>query len=135
MNATRSTLFSTVPSHDYMQFWQAGRFQPQRVVRFLSLTKEEVSRLAGIATSSVRFDRKAPRDLIERLTEVAATCTLVAEFFAGNTVKTTLWFKTPNPLLGDASPGDMIRLGQHDKLRRFVLDALAKEPSASAMTR
>jgi uncharacterized protein (DUF2384 family) len=134
MNASRSGLFSTVPSHDYLQFWQAGRFQPQRVARFLNLSKEEVSRLAGIATSSVRFDRKAPRDLVERLMEVAATCTLVAGFFAGNTVKTTLWFKTPNPLLGDVSPGDMIRLGRHDRLRRLVLDALAEEP-ASATTR
>ncbi|MGB6452402.1 MAG: nucleotidyltransferase domain-containing protein [Steroidobacteraceae bacterium] len=126
MNASRSALFSTVPSHDYLQFWQAGRFQPQRVARFLNLSKEEVSRLSGIAMSSVRFDRKAPRDLIERLVEVAATCTLVAQFFEGNTVKAALWFKATNPLLGDISPRDMIRSGRHDKLRHFVVNAVTE---------
>lgn len=117
-------LFCTVPTHDYLQLWQAGRFQPQRVARFLGFGKEDVAQLAGIAVSSVRYDRKAPRDLIERLTDVAATCTLVAQFFVGNTTKTVLWFKARNPLLGDVSPRDMIRSGRHDELRRHVLEAL-----------
>lgn len=124
-------LFSTVPAHDYLQFWQSGRFQPQRVVRFLALSKEDVAQLAGVAASSVRFDRKAPRDLTERLSEIAATCTLVAQFFEGNAIKTELWFRTGNPLMGDVSPRDMIRSGAHQRLRRFVLNALNEARDAA----
>lgn len=131
MGTSRAALFNTVPSHDYLQFWQSGRFQPQRVVRFLDLSKEDVARLVGVAVSSVRFDRKAPRDLTERLTEVASTCTLVAQFFVGNATKTALWFKAANPMLGDLSPREMIHHGRHDELRRFVLDALAESPIGS----
>jgi hypothetical protein len=133
MVSTAAALFSTVPEHDYLQFWQAGRFQPQRVVRFLALSKEDVAQLAGVAVSSVRFDGKAPRDLTDRMSEIAATCTLVAQFFEGNAIKTGLWFKTANPVMGDVSPRDMIRQGRHEKLRRFVMDALreARGPAST----
>src|SRR5215469_9966745 len=99
MGTPSPALFSTVPTHDYLQFWQAGRFHPQRVVKFLKLSKEEIAHLAGISVTSVRFDRKAPRDLIERLTDVAAICSLVAQFFDGNTIKTALWFQAANPTM------------------------------------
>jgi hypothetical protein len=129
MGTSPVRLFSTVPAHDYLQFWQAGRFQPQRVARFLNLSKEDIAHLAGIAMSSVRFDRKAPRQLIDRLLDVATTCALVAQFFQGNAIKTGLWFKTANPLMRDVSPRDMIRAGRHDELRRFVAEAVSAAPS------
>ncbi len=129
MGTPSPALFSTVPAHDYLQFWQAGRFHPQRVVKFLNLAKEDVALVAGVSISSVRFDRKAPRDLIERLLDVASTCSLVAQFFEGNAIKTALWFKTANPTMGNASPREMIRSGRHDDLRRFVLEALSEIPS------
>ncbi|MGH8226516.1 MAG: nucleotidyltransferase family protein [Steroidobacteraceae bacterium] len=131
MGAPTAGLFGTIPSNDYLQFWQAGRFHPQRVARFLNLSKDDVAHLAGIALSSVRFDRKAPHPLVERLTEVAITCTWVAQFFKGDAIRTALWFKTANPSMGEASPRDMIRFGRHDKLRRFVRDALNEPPTAS----
>jgi hypothetical protein len=39
--------------------------------------------------------------------------------------KPALWFRLPNPLLGDVSPRDMIRYGRLAKLREFVVEALA----------
>lgn len=135
MISLAESLFSTVPAHDYLQFWQAGRFQPQRVVRFLALSKEDVARLAGVAVSSVRFDGKAPRGLTDRLSEIAATCTLVAQFFEGNAIKTGLWFKTANPMIGDESPRDMIRQGRHEQLQKFVMDALSEARRPATMTR
>src|ERR1700722_12132152 len=39
----RSSLFGTVPKRDYLQFWQSGLFQPQRVARFLGLSKNELA--------------------------------------------------------------------------------------------
>jgi hypothetical protein len=56
--------------------------------------------------------------------EIATLCALVAQSFRGDVVKTALWFKMTNPLLGNASPRGMIRLGRYDKLRRFVMEAL-----------
>jgi hypothetical protein len=123
----RTSLFSTVPARDYLQFWQAGRFQPQRVVRFLGLSKVELAQLAEVAPASVRFDDKAPRMLRERLMDIAATCELVAQAFDGNVTKTALWFKIPNPHLGNLSPCELLRRGESQALQRQVLEATAQE--------
>ncbi|HEV2702316.1 MAG TPA: hypothetical protein VGV09_11830 [Steroidobacteraceae bacterium] len=122
----RTSLFDTVPSRDYLQFWQAGRFQPRRVARFLGLSKGDLSQLAAVAPASVRFDDKAPRILRERLMDIAATCELVAQAFNGNTTKTSLWFKTPNPQLGNFSPCDLLRRGECEQLQRHVIQALTE---------
>ena len=103
-SSPRSSLFGTVPRQDYLQFWQSGLFQPQRVARFLGLSKGELALLAGVAPASVRFDNKAPRVLQERMMDLAATCALVAEAFAGNATMTKLWFMTSNPELNNLSP-------------------------------
>jgi hypothetical protein len=129
----RSSLFGTVPQQDYLQFWQSGLFQPQRVARFLGLSKSELAVLAGVAPASVRFDDKAPRVLRERMMDLAATCALVAEAFGGNTIKTKLWFLTANPQLNNLSPCELLRRGDREALQRQVVAALAdqgiREPS------
>jgi len=134
MPTTRTALFDNVAERDYLQFWQSGRFQPKRVARFLDLSKTELAALAVVAPSSVRFDTKAPRVVRNLLIEIAATCELVAQFFDGNLAKTTVWFATTNPMLGDIAPQHMIRSGRHARLRRFVMEALADTavPTAQA---
>lgn len=124
MSASRAMLFRTVPDRDYLQFWPDATFDPQRVAHFLALSKSDVAKVAGVAPSSVRFDQKIPKDVLDRITEIANVCGLVAQFFQGDVVKTGLWFKTKNPLLGNISPRDMIRYGRYEKLRRFVMEAL-----------
>ncbi len=120
----RRSLFATVPARDYLQFWQSGLFQPQRVARFLGLSKTELAQLAGLAPASVRFDGKIPRILRERMMDLAATCELVAQAFGGNTTKTALWFVTPNPQLSNNSPCDLLRRGERDTLQRLVMEAM-----------
>jgi hypothetical protein len=127
--AARSPLFNTVPRRDYLQFWQSGLFQPQRVARFLGLSKGELAQLAGVAPASVRFDDKAPRALRERMMDLATTCELVAEAFEGNTTKTALWFMTPNPELNNFSPCDLLRRGNREALQQQILDAIATQAS------
>ena len=123
--AQRTALFATVASRDYLQFWQSGLFQPQRVARFLGLSKTDLAQLAGIAPASVRFDAKIPRILHARLMDFAGLCELVAQVFEGNTTKTALWFITPNPQLNNVAPRELLRRGERDTLQRLVSEAMA----------
>jgi hypothetical protein len=102
-------------------------------MRFLELRKPDVAKIAGVAPSSVRFDQKIPKDVLDRLMEIANICGLVAQFFEGDVAKTALWFRTKNPLLGNISPRDMIRYGRYEKLRRFVMDALEENATVGSL--
>ena len=116
-------LFDTVPE-DLLHFGQGPQFNPKAVSEFLSLKKADISHLASVSESSVRFDKQIPAAVRERLEEIAMTINLVARQFKGDPHKTVAWFKAKNPLLGDISPRDMIRLGRYERLRRFILSAL-----------
>jgi hypothetical protein len=117
-------IFGTVPDRDYLGFWADQTLNSRAVADFLDLDKRSVAKLAGVAPTSVRFDQKIPKEVFERLREIANICELVAQFFKGDAAKTALWFKTKNPLLGDISPRDMVRYGRYEKLRRFIMNAL-----------
>lgn len=119
-------LFRNVRDQDYLGFWANETLNAREVADFLDLKKPDVAKVAGVAASSVRFDHKIPREVRERLEEIANICALVAQFFEGDVAKTALWFRTRNPLLGDISPRDMIRFGRYAKLQQFVMDALAE---------
>ncbi len=121
-----ANLFKTIPATDHLGFWANQVLDARTVADFVGLNRQEVARVAGVSPKSVRWDHKIPQEVVDRLTEVAVVCGLVAQFFLGDPLKTKLWFQTRNPLLGNLSPRDMIRYGRHDKLRRFVMDALAE---------
>jgi uncharacterized protein (DUF2384 family) len=53
----------------------------------------------------------------------ASVYQLAFQFFNDDS-KTRLWLRTPNPMLGNISPCDMMRLGRHDKLLRFMTQAI-----------
>ncbi len=74
----------------------------------------------------VRYDERMPQILKDKLREWAILFNLVAQFFEGDPIKTALWFKTVNPMLGGISPRDMIRFGRYQKLLKFILDALSE---------
>lgn len=118
------TLFSNIPEHDVLGFGMGPQFAPQRVSEWLELKKADVSRLADVSPKSVRYDHDIPRAVYDRLEEIAITCNLVAEAFDGDVNKTAMWFKAKNPMLGDVSPRDMVRLGRFDRLRKFILSAM-----------
>src|SRR5882757_10700405 len=120
---TTPALFQNIARKDNLSFWAGPQLDYRRVVDFLEFTTNDVSRLAGVARTSVRFDEKIPLGVKERLEWTANICNLVFEFF-DDEVKTTLWFKTPNPVLGNVAPRDMIRLGRYKKLLRFVTQAV-----------
>lgn len=130
--SSHKSLFATVAKRDYLGFWANETLNARGVADFLDLDKRDVAKVAGVSPASVRFDQKIPREVLDRLLEIANICGLVAQFFDGDVQKTTLWFRTKNPLLGDISPRDMIRFGRYEKLHRFVIAALEENSAAAA---
>ena len=120
-------LFNTVPRKDHLSLFKSGTGRPdyQKVVKLLDFKKRDVAKASQISIQSVRYDQKIPKELEERVREWAVALSLVAQYFK-NEHKTVLWFKTPNPLLGNIAPRDMIRVGRFKKLYQFILNALGE---------
>lgn len=51
---------------------------------------------------------------------------LVTAFFGGNLDRAVLWFRTPNPMLGEVTPEFMIYFGRGDKLLLFIRRSLSE---------
>ncbi len=117
-----SEIFSTIPEKDYLFFEN----QPNRIREFLEFKTEDVSKATGVPLSSVRYDEKMPVELRDRIREWGTLLNLVAGHFEGDAKKTTQWFTTINPLLGNVTPRDMIRFGRYKKLFKFVVNAIAE---------
>lgn len=133
MTDSKTALFGTVPTQRYLGFWNRNDFNSGEVARFLEFKKADVAKFSGVSVASVRFDQKIPREVFDRLTEIANVCELVAGYFQGDVSKTALWFKTANPLLGNISPRDMIRFGRYEKLQRFIMEALRENSAVTVV--
>jgi uncharacterized protein (DUF2384 family) len=126
MSALRHDIFSNIPNKDYLALLSKGEARASKVIEFVEFRKDDVAKAVGVPSSSVRYDERMPQILKDRLREWANLFNLVAQFFEGDAIKTALWFKTTNPMLGDISPRDMIRYGRYQKLLKFILNALSE---------
>jgi len=127
---TSTALFDNIPENDHLALYHNGNTDFQKVVELLDFKKKDVARASRIPVESVRYDPpKMPKELVERITEWAVALNMVAQFFKDEQ-KTVLWFKTPNPLLGDVTPRDMIRVGRFKKLYKFIYYALSENESS-----
>ncbi len=124
MTTQTKDIFSNVAAEDYLSFFSHTKPRYNRIVNFLEFKNEDVSHAAGVPVSSVRYDAKIPIELQQRIREWAVLLNLVAQHFKGDRMKTMLWFTTPNPLLGNISPRNMIRFGRFSKLHKFIVTAL-----------
>lgn len=120
------TLFDTVPHKNFLSLFHNEQVGYQRVVEILDFKKEDVAKAAQIPVSSVRYDSKMPKELEEQIRDWAIALQLVAQHFNDDAHKTVLWFQTPNHLLGNVSPRDMIRFGRFKKLFKFIQNAVSK---------
>jgi hypothetical protein len=137
MNATAaiprgpsSSIVGHIARTDLLHLYGADRPDYKRIADLVKLNKQDLGKMAGVSRASVRFDEHIPEAVASRLREIANIANLVAEFFSGDAVKVALWFELPNPLLGDLSPRNMIRIGRYKRLLNFVLDAREAETSA-----
>lgn len=130
--ATGLGFFETVPN-DYLHFGRGDAFNANLVRDALGLKKEDVSRLASVSVSSVRYDAAMPEQVRERLEEIGNTINMVAQAFEGDAEKTFAWFRARNPMLGDVSPKEMIRLGRYERLRKFIITAMVERNSSQTM--
>lgn len=119
-------IFSNIPGKDYLELYPRNETQYSKVIDILSFKKGDISKATGVPISSIRYDAKIPHEIQKRIREWAILLNLVAEHFEGDNHKTIMWFTTRNPLLGDMSPRDMIRLGRYDKLFKFVVNAISE---------
>jgi hypothetical protein len=120
---------------DRLGLYSKGELDYKRIVDLVKLSKADLSKLASVAKSSVRFDANIPVPVAERLREIANIANLVAEFFNGDAVKVGLWFELGNPMLGNVSPRTMIRSDRYKRLLSFVLDARDAEGAVPKKSR
>jgi hypothetical protein len=121
---TAQNIFSNLPVGDPFGFYQDGKTNYGKVIELLDFKREDVSRATHTPLASIRLDR-LPREVQERIEEWAYAYTLVASHFK-DVHKTVLWFKMPNPLLGNLSPRDMIRFSRYKKLIKFIQSSLSE---------
>jgi hypothetical protein len=115
-----SKIFAVVPEGDLFGIKTNGSFDYQEAARFLDMNKKAVARAAGVSEASVRYDARMPNDLKEFFLELISVVALVSNQFKEDREKTRLWFSMPNPLLGGVTPIQMILLGKHKKLIKFI---------------
>jgi hypothetical protein len=125
------SLFATVPQDDALSLFHGGKPDYEKVVTVLDFKKKDVAKASNVSVDSVRYDEKMPKDLADRMTEWAAAISLVGQYFK-DLHKTILWFKVPNPLLGNIAPREMIRVGRFNKLFRFIQSALNENERQAA---
>ena len=120
-----SDIFSNIAAKDYLSVFHQNKPDCQAVLDILKFKKADVAKAVEIPLYSVRWDEKMSPELSERIAEWANLLNLVAGHFGGDAGKTALWFAAENPMLGNVSPRDMIRMGRYGKLLKFVLNALS----------
>src|ERR1035437_8790936 len=101
----KEALFSTVHKKDYLSLYESGKPDYQKIVDILEFKKRDVAKASGVSEDSVRYAQKMPKELEDRMGEWAAALATVGEYFK-DPQKTVLWFKIPNPLLGNVAPRD-----------------------------
>jgi hypothetical protein len=127
-----SALYTTVPQHMPDVLFSQGVADPRKTATFLRFKNEDVATATGFPSKSVHLGADIPAEVRDRLKEIAIICALVMDHFSGDLDKTHLWFTTRNPLLGNLSPREMIRLGLYRKVLRFVQEARGQEPPLAA---
>lgn len=81
---------------------------------------------SAVATART-ISRQIQQELISqescKTEDISDTIMMVVKIFNGDIAKACAWFKAKNPLLGDTSPAEMIHLGRHERLKKFIISS------------
>jgi hypothetical protein len=127
LRTPRPQIVSHIAREDLLHLYRDGRPDYKRIAELTKLSKTDLGKISQVAKSSVRFDAHIPEPVAERLREIANIANLVAEFFSGDAQKTALWFEIANPMFGNISPCDLIRMGKQKRLLTYVVSARAAQ--------
>jgi hypothetical protein len=127
--ATSKRLFANVPNDVFHLLKNSDPDAKRITTDFLRFKKEDVSIAANVPLPSVRYDTRMPEVLRERMMDWAVAINLVGSFFKDER-RTILWFQTPNPLMGNVSPKEMILAGRFRKLLEIIQTALEENQPA-----
>lgn len=108
-----------------MDFGEEPVSRAEAIAEFLGLKTTEIARLVQLPAASVVWDSTMPQRVQEHLEAIGSEINRVAKVFDGDKAKTALWFQTPNPLLGEIAPVELIRMDKFDNLRKFIQSAVA----------
>ncbi|MFQ5433157.1 MAG: hypothetical protein ACE5EN_11715 [Nitrospinota bacterium] len=127
MPSVSQDLFASVPQNDILNLFNSnGEPDAGRIANILNYKRKDVSVATDIPLERVRLESlRIPGELKERIREWGTAINLVANHFKDEK-KTILWFQTPNPMLGNVSPREMIMAGRFRKLLKFIQNALDK---------
>lgn len=117
------SLFESIPKKDYCNLFAGAHPKPKEVMNILNYSKKDLAVATGFPASAIRYDQRMNSEIENRLKEWATAINLVASYFK-DVDRTMIWFQTRNPLLGNVSPADMIKMGRFPKLLRFIQLAL-----------
>ncbi len=120
-------IFSNIPQGDLFGIKTAQGFDYQEAAKFFTMNKKAVAKAAGVSEQSVRYDDRMPTDLEEFFMELVSVLSVVSSQLGQDKEKTKLWFNMPNPMLGGVSPLNMILLGKHKKLMKFIQRSMSGE--------
>jgi len=120
----KKSVFDSIPEKDYCNLFDADAPRIKEIAKILDFKREDISVSSDVSLESVRYNRM-PAEVIARATEWAIAINLVAGHFQ-DLNKTILWFRANNPMLGDISPRDMIKIGRFKKLLGFIQISLAE---------
>lgn len=122
MEHINTKIFDTIATKRIPIFYKPnGDTDYKEISVFLQLDTDDLAKIAKISVSSVRYAGKMPAALVDRMEEMKNICELVFEM-VGDLPKTQLWFRTKNPMLGNNSPRDLLRLGRYQKLHDVLMD-------------
>ena len=121
--SNEATLFANVPKSNYLSLFDNEKLNYEKVIDYLEFKKAELAKITGVPITSIRYDWRIPKEVQERCMQWAVALELVAQFFK-DANKAVLWFKIPNPMLGNVTPRDMIRVGRFKKLFSIIQNSL-----------
>ena len=109
----------TLPESVLGLFLSNGEVSVEKTCEFLEISKKQLAAAFGVSENVIRPERmsQVTKDRFYKLAEAIERAALLLEKDAN---KTKLWFRLPNPNLGDISPRSLIIAKRSEVVLNFI---------------